>query len=111
MAELDGVASAAGGLTLNSIHVEGTFPKQSEQPDQPRRSARTRVAPRRRRAAAASTRPPLSVSGVDETNKSLGAITPGQVSSGRYFHSGDGARGDPERELREYGRTSASATR
>jgi ABC-type antimicrobial peptide transport system permease subunit len=30
----------------------------------------------------------LSVSGVDETVKELGAITPGQVAAGRYFRSG-----------------------
>jgi putative ABC transport system permease protein len=89
MAKLDGVASAAGGLSLNSIHVEGVVPKQSETPDQPRSfgqdqgGAQTQVGPRSINATS------LSVSGVDETNKSLGAITPGQVSSGRYFHSGD----------------------
>ena len=89
MAKLDGVASAAGGLTLNSIHVEGVVPKQSELPDQPRTfgqdqgGAQTQAGPRSINATS------LSVSGVDETSRSLGAITPGQVSSGRYFRSGD----------------------
>ena len=45
IAKIDGVAAAAGGLTLNSIHIEGTVPKQSEQPTAAAaRSSRTRAA-------------------------------------------------------------------
>ena len=82
---IDGVAAAAGGLTLNSIHIEGTVPEQTEQTDQ---GGFVQPAP--------GAGPPenidatsLSVSGVDETVKELGAITPGQVTTGRYFRSGD----------------------
>lgn len=82
---IDGVAAAAGGLTLNSVHIEGTVPEQTEQTD---RGGFVQPAP--------GAGPPenidatsLSVSGVDETVKELGAITPGQVTTGRYFRSGD----------------------
>ena len=87
--KIDGVATAAGGLTLNSIHVEGTVPKQSETPTQPRTFEQDQggsVGPRSINATS------LSVSGVDETVKELGAITPGQVAKGRYFRSGNAAR-------------------
>ncbi|MEX2612005.1 MAG: FtsX-like permease family protein, partial [Gaiellaceae bacterium] len=74
---VDGVSAATGGLTLNSIHVEGTVPEQAPQPG-------TFQAP--------GAGPPenidlsnLTVSGVDQLTKELGAITPGQVASGGYF--------------------------
>jgi putative ABC transport system permease protein len=80
---LSGVAAAAGGLTLNAVHVEGTVPK--EQPGAQTFCAAPRPAPGGPRSIDLSS---ISVSGVDQTNRSLGAITPGQVSSGRYFSSG-----------------------
>jgi ABC-type antimicrobial peptide transport system permease subunit len=86
---IDGVEAAAGGLTLNSIHIEGTVPKQTEQPSGPQTfqndqgGPQVQVGPRSVDATA------LTVAGVDQTAKELGAITPGQVSSGRYFRSGD----------------------
>jgi ABC-type antimicrobial peptide transport system permease subunit len=87
ISDLDGVASAAGGLTLNSIHIEGVVPDQSQQSGQPptfgQRGQQQQAGPRNIDASS------LGVSGVDETNRSIGAITPGQVSSGRYFRSGD----------------------
>jgi ABC-type antimicrobial peptide transport system permease subunit len=83
---IDGVSAAAGGLTLNSIHIEGTVPEQTEQPGTFERS----------QGPSFGAGPPenidlsnLSVGGVDERNHELGAITPGQVTSGRYFGSGD----------------------
>lgn len=83
--KLDGVASAAGGLTLNSIHIEGVVPDVEEGS-----GGFTRPAP------GTGGGPPdnvdassMSVSGVDHRNKELGAITPGQVTSGRYFGSSD----------------------
>jgi putative ABC transport system permease protein len=79
---LDGVAEAAGGLTLNSIHIEGVVPEQTDQPGFGQ-------------APTPGAGPPndidatnLSVTGVDESVKEIGAITPGQVTSGRYFRSG-----------------------
>jgi putative ABC transport system permease protein len=84
---IDGVSAVAGGLTLNTIHVEGTVPTQSETPTQPRTFEQdqggVQVGPRSINATS------RSVTGVDEAVKELGAITPGQVTTGRYFHSGD----------------------
>ena len=80
--ELEGVGSAAGGLTLNAIHIEGEVPEREQQPGGP--------------LQAPGAGPPenidvsnLTVAGVDDRNRALGAITPGQVTSGRYFASGD----------------------
>jgi ABC-type antimicrobial peptide transport system permease subunit len=78
---IDGVATAAGGMTLNSIHVEGTVPEDTGQP--------------RLAQPGLGAGPPenidvtsIGVAGVDETVQELGAITPGQVTSGRYFRAG-----------------------
>lgn len=74
---LIGVEDAAGGLTLAAIHVEGTVPEQQPQP---------RLGP-----APAPGGPEnidlnaLTVTGVDTTHPALGAITPGQITRGRYF--------------------------
>jgi ABC-type antimicrobial peptide transport system permease subunit len=74
---IDGVAAAAGGLTLNSIHIEGTVSEETRE---------------RGQFGAPGAGPPenidvanLSVTGVDQRNRELGAITPGQITSGRYF--------------------------
>jgi ABC-type antimicrobial peptide transport system permease subunit len=79
IAQIDGVASAAGGLTLNAVHVEGTVPE--EQP-----------APGAFPGGGTTAGPPdnidfsnISVAGVDQRNKELGAITPGQITKGSYF--------------------------
>jgi putative ABC transport system permease protein len=85
---IDGVAAVAGGLTLNSVHIEGTVPEESDMPEQPRTfeqdqgGPRVQVGPRNIDATS------RSVAGVDETVQELGAITPGQVTLGRYFRSG-----------------------
>jgi len=84
--EIDGVAAAAGGLTLNSIHIEGIVPEQTEQPGgftRPMQPGAGGGPPDNIDATS------LSVAGVDETAKELGAITPGQVTTGRYFRTGD----------------------
>jgi ABC-type antimicrobial peptide transport system permease subunit len=80
---LDGVAAAAGGLTLNAIHIEGTVPEDSGQGGGFQRPAPGSAPPENIDLAS------LSVSGVDPANRELGAITPVQVTSGRYFGSGD----------------------
>lgn len=85
---IDGVAAVAGGLTLNSVHIEGTVPAESETPEQPRTfeqgqgGPQVQVGPRNIDATS------RSVAGVDEAVRELGAITPGQVTQGRYFRSG-----------------------
>jgi ABC-type antimicrobial peptide transport system permease subunit len=83
ISKLDGVDAAAGGLTLNSLHIEGTVPEQ--QPD-----------PGQFGDPGAGGGPPdnidvssISVSGVDQSVRALGAITPGQIVDGSYFGAGD----------------------
>jgi ABC-type antimicrobial peptide transport system permease subunit len=76
---IDGVSAAAGGLTLNSIHIEGTVPEEAPQPGQ---FGGPRAGPPENIDASN-----LTVSGVDQRNEVLGAITPGQVTRGRYFGS------------------------
>jgi ABC-type antimicrobial peptide transport system permease subunit len=79
---LDGVSAAAGGLTLNSIHIEGTVPEEQGTFVRP-------VAPGAGGGPQNIDATALSVSGVDERHRQLGAITPGQITSGRYFESSD----------------------
>jgi ABC-type antimicrobial peptide transport system permease subunit len=81
------VKAAAGGLTLSSVHVSGTVPKQSQSTgvggggggpagggfQQGPRSINFNS---------------IAVAGVDQHHPSLGAITSGQVSSRRYFSAG-----------------------
>src|SRR5436309_2285186 len=90
----NGVKSAAGALTLTSLHVEGTVPQDAGQ------------------GGAGGFRPgggggvpgggggggpdninfaPTSVTGVDQTQPSLAPLTPGELSSGSYFSSTGGA--------------------
>jgi ABC-type antimicrobial peptide transport system permease subunit len=96
IAAIEGVAGVAGGLTLNSIHIEGIVPEQTEQPSRgfgapDEQGPGLSVGPDNIGATS------LSVAGVDEGVKELGAITPGQVTTGRYFRSG----GAPEAILDE----------
>jgi putative ABC transport system permease protein len=83
ISKLDGVESAAGGLTLNSLHIEGTVPEQQQQPGQFGGPGQGGGPPDNINATS------LSVSGVDQTQKELGAITPGQIVKGHYFGAGD----------------------
>lgn len=85
IASIDGVSAAAGGLTLNSIHIEGVVPDQTQQPGglgQPVQPGAGAGPPDNIDATS------ISVAGVDESVKELGAITPGQVAAGRYFRTG-----------------------
>ena len=83
---LDGVQSAAGGLALNSLHIEGTVPEQTQRPN----GFTTPADPGERAGPPESIDASnISVAGVDEKNRELGAITPGQVTEGRYFGSSD----------------------
>jgi ABC-type antimicrobial peptide transport system permease subunit len=71
-----GVKDAAGSLTLNAVHIEGTVPEQAAggfarpagPPENINVSSRT-------------------VTGIDVTRPALAAITPGQLVSGRYLSS------------------------
>ncbi|MBA3262737.1 MAG: ABC transporter permease [Thermoleophilaceae bacterium] len=82
VASLDGVKSVAAGLTLNATTVSGTVPEDGGQ-DQPG-------------VPSGGGGPPdnidfksTSVSGVDQAQKSLGAISAAQVSKGNWFSQGD----------------------
>jgi ABC-type antimicrobial peptide transport system permease subunit len=83
ISQTSGVKSAAGGLTLTEIHISGTVPKnQGEGGGFGPPSAGTPGAPRSINFNS------LTISGVDQTHKSVGALTSGQITSGRYFSSG-----------------------
>ena len=76
----NGVEDAAGSLTLTAVHLEGVVPKQSGGDTF--------------RAAPAPAGPPeninlasRTVTGVDVSKKSLGAITPSQIVRGRYLRA------------------------
>jgi ABC-type antimicrobial peptide transport system permease subunit len=73
---LAGVKDAAGSLTLNAVHIEGTVPESAGG-----RGAFIRPAGPPENIDIAS----RSVTGVDESRPALGAITPGQITSGRYL--------------------------
>jgi ABC-type antimicrobial peptide transport system permease subunit len=87
--KLDGVSAAAGGLTLNSIHVSGTVPKQSELNQAPSVQKSQGAGPRVFVGPKSINATSRTVTGVDEHYKELGAITPGQLTSGRYFDTSD----------------------
>ncbi|MCD6726406.1 MAG: ABC transporter permease [Solirubrobacteraceae bacterium] len=84
---LDGVREAAGGLTLNAVHVTGVVPEQSQQ--------QGGFGPPAGGVPAAGARPDnldfssISVSGVDPTTPTLGAMTEAQVTKGSYLTAGD----------------------
>jgi len=84
ISKLSGVSSAAGGLMLNAIHVEGTVPQQQQQNGGTFRgpSAGGGQGPR---SIDLNSR---SVSGVDTAHKGLGAITPSQITKGRFLAGG-----------------------
>ena len=103
IADIHGVQATAGGLTLNSLHIEGTVPEQTQQPGQfgPPQSG---AGPRNIDASS------ISVSGVDPRVRELGAVTPGEITSGRYFGAGAGVQAILN-ESYATGRVSRSETR
>jgi ABC-type antimicrobial peptide transport system permease subunit len=93
IAAIDDVSSAAGGLTLNAIHAEGTVPTEAQQEQQRQQFFQGGGfrggggsgggvfggAPRNIDLTN------LTVTGVDQAHPQLGAVTPGQIAKGRYF--------------------------
>jgi ABC-type antimicrobial peptide transport system permease subunit len=79
---LNGVAAAAGGLTLAVVHLEGTVPKTSQKQTFGPPSTDQAGPPKSLNLT------PVTVSGVDQTHPALGAVTSGQLSRGRYFSAG-----------------------
>ena len=76
------VKSAAGGLTLSSVHVSGAVPQGGFGQPGGGQQGGGQQGPRSLDFTS------ISVDGVDQTHPDIGAITSGQISSGRYFSSG-----------------------
>jgi putative ABC transport system permease protein len=72
IAAMDGAADAAAGLTVSSLHISGTMAERPE-PGAPPPDINVES---------------LTVTGVAADKQGLGAISPSQVSAGRWF--GDG---------------------
>jgi len=95
-AALPGVAAAAGALILTDTHISGIVPKTQPQPSggtpgQGFGGGGFRGGPI---SGGGPTGPnninfdSRTITGVDQTKPDLGAVTPGQVTSGHYFPSG-----------------------
>jgi putative ABC transport system permease protein len=89
ISKLSTVESAAGSLTLNSVHVSGTVPKPSG-------GARQGFGPGGPGGPAGGGLQSInfsstSVTGVDQTKSSIAAVTPGQIVRGRYFSARSGS--------------------
>src|SRR5439155_5887694 len=93
ISKLAGVSSAAGGLTLNAIHLSGTVPKQTQtqQNGTGQRGGALGGGPTiiQRSGPRSVGFDSVTVSGVDQSDRELGAITPGQITSGHYFTNDD----------------------
>lgn len=83
---LDGVQEAAGSLTLNSLHIEGTVPEQPVQ--QGGRFSAPAPAPGGPDSINAQS---MTVTGVDISRPGLAPVSPAEVETGRYLRSGDEA--------------------
>lgn len=78
-----GVSEVSGGLSLNAIHLEGTFSSRTA-------SGSSRVVGP---GAVPSVAPvdvnSFSIEGVDVTHTRVGAVAPSQITRGRYFSSSE----------------------
>jgi putative ABC transport system permease protein len=83
IAGMAGAADAAAGLTVTSLHISGRVPEQSDQPPQPGQGPGF-GGPRNINVSS------ITVTGVDTAKRGLGAIAPGQITSGRWFSSSPG---------------------
>jgi ABC-type antimicrobial peptide transport system permease subunit len=83
IAQLKGAKDAAGGLTLTALHIEGTVPKRTSQPQVFSGPSPTTGGPPRNIDAQ-----PMTVTGVDVSKPTLAAISPSQVTTGSYLRSG-----------------------
>jgi len=83
VSSLSGVRSAAGGLSLISIHAEGKFPDfgQTQQGPASTPAARPSIAPIKVTS--------FSITGLDVTNTAVGPLSGARITSGRYFTSTD----------------------
>lgn len=76
ISELSGVDSVSGGLSLTSIHLEGTFAERPD-PETFDPEEAPEVAP-----VDVST---FSIAGVDVTDADVGPVTASQIEDGRFF--------------------------
>ena len=86
IANLSGVSAASGGLSLISIHAEGRFADFGRTDSG---SGQTRTAPTATPSVSPIKVTSYSIAGVDVTNSAVGAITPSQITTGRYFNASD----------------------
>jgi len=86
IARIDGVADAAGSLTLTAATVSGTVPKDAQRNAGPPPGGGGGAIVRQSVDANA-----LSVTGVDRSKPDLAAVTPSQITSGRYLKADDEA--------------------
>jgi ABC-type antimicrobial peptide transport system permease subunit len=82
---LDGVKSAAGALTLTSLHIEGTVPEEPLGPRTGPLGPGHGGPPENIDASA------LTVMGIDRARSAIAPVTQGQISSGRYLQARDEA--------------------
>jgi len=82
---LDGVKSAAGALTLTSLHIERTVPEQPAQPQTGPVGPGQGGPPENIDATA------RTITGIDRARAAIAPVTPGQITSGRYLRARDEA--------------------
>jgi ABC-type antimicrobial peptide transport system permease subunit len=85
VSRLSGVNAAAGSLTLTAVHADGTVPKEA--PEQQGGFSAPGAGPRVTSGPRNLDLSSRTVTGIDLRHPALGAITPSQVSRGRYFSS------------------------
>jgi putative ABC transport system permease protein len=89
MAKLDGVEDASGSLTLNAVTIKGTVPKNGfRRPQQGPPGTQSQSGGGQTAGRAPFDINSLAVTGVDQSKPSLAAISPDQVTKGRYLKAG-----------------------
>jgi ABC-type lipoprotein release transport system permease subunit len=83
LSSLTGVSEVSSGLSLISIHLEGTFPDFGSQSE----NGQTAAAPAARPSVSPVEVSSYSIQGVDISSTDVGPLTPSQITSGRYFSS------------------------
>jgi len=83
---LKGVKSAAGALTLTSLHIEGTVPKQTDQPQ-----TRQQFGPGQGGRPNNIDANARTITGIDRSRSAIAPVTPSQIVSGHYVQATDQA--------------------
>ena len=82
LARLEGAKDAAPGLTVSAIHVEGTVPEQGAQVGPPGSGPQSAGPPDNIDLDS------RTVTGVDASKPTLAAVSPSQITRGRYLRAG-----------------------